>query len=65
MQGCNQTILELNETVTGFKGKLKLWERKMEERKVASFPTLNLLTEDKNVYFTDIPNVIMGHLAKL
>jgi hypothetical protein len=37
----------------------------MEERKVASFLTLNLLTEDKNVYFTDIPNVIMGHLAKL
>lgn len=67
MQGRNHTIIELTEKITCFKNKLKLWRNKVEVKKLASFPTLNLLVEDNNIDITDfeIQKIIINHLEKL
>ncbi|GFR09694.1 protein FAM200A [Trichonephila clavata] len=66
MQGHNHTIIELAEKITCFKNKLKLWRNKVEVKKLASFPTLNLLVEDNNIDITDFEiQKIINHLEKL
>lgn len=47
MQGRDQTIVVLSEKLTAFNGKLKLWKRKIEIGKTASFPSLSVLLEDE------------------
>ncbi|GFR04553.1 SCAN domain-containing protein 3 [Trichonephila clavata] len=53
--------------MTCFKKKLKLWRNKFEVKKLASFPTLNLLVEDNNIDITDfeIQKIVINHLEKL
>src|SRR5215469_84174 len=68
MQGRDHTVIDLSEKISTFKGKLKLWKKKIEENKVASFPNLNLLLEDKNVEFKklqELKDIIIDHLQKL
>jgi hypothetical protein len=58
--GCDQAVTGLTGKLRAFIEELKLWKRKMEEYKIASSSTLNLLRENENIVFPDIQNVIMN-----
>jgi hypothetical protein len=45
MQGPDQTVIGLSHDLAHFK-QLKLWKRKMEEKKIGCFMILNLLLEE-------------------
>ena len=48
MQGKEKKILDVSEGIETFKAKIKLWMHRMETRKLAAFPALNLFVEEKN-----------------
>ncbi|KAG7164376.1 Zinc finger BED domain-containing protein 5-like 2 [Homarus americanus] len=63
MQGRDETYLTLSEKL---EAKLRLWKRKTERGKAASFPLLNLFLDDEeDASLLDVQNIIVEHLEKL
>jgi hypothetical protein len=57
-------MVGISEKATTFKGKLKLWTRKIQEGKTASFSTLNRILEDDHSKFIGIQDIIVQLLEK-
>jgi hypothetical protein len=51
--------------VDSFQRKAEIVEEENGRNEVATFPTWNLLLEDKNVEFSEVKNVIVEHLEEL
>nr|CAD7443366.1 unnamed protein product [Timema bartmani] len=61
----NHTVIGLKEKLIAFKGKLKLWKKKTQENKMASFPNLNLLLEDEQTELAKKLNLELVTFKKL
>ena len=65
MQGCDQTLVGLAEKLSAFKGKLKLWMKKIKDGKTASFPSLSVLLENETFSLIEVKDIIEEHISKL
>ena len=65
MQGDNFTIIDAFENITCFQNKLTLWILRIEQNKIAAFPTLFLFCEDKEWSFNALKQLFMKHLNNL
>jgi len=66
LKGPNIMMVDVSEKLLAFREKLKLWKRKIESPKTASFPVFNKVLKDKEeVCFDDVQLVIKKHLASL
>lgn len=67
LQGNNTHILQLADKITGFQKKLLLWKRKLENREIDCFPSLQSILQEKSIEILDPSLKIMftQHLLSL
>ena len=66
MQGRNQTMVDISETITSFKKKLALWREKLATGKTAAFPELCAVLEDSSeIELADLKLFFQDHLQQL
>ncbi|XP_066980131.1 general transcription factor II-I repeat domain-containing protein 2B-like [Macrobrachium rosenbergii] len=62
----DETLISVSQKLKAFKAKLRLWKGKIKLGKTASFPLMNLFSEDEeDASLLDVQSVILGHLEKL
>jgi len=65
LQEPNIILVDVSEKLLALREKFRLWKRKIESQKTASFPVFNQFLEDIEVCFNDGQLIINKHLASL
>ena len=62
MQGKEKLFFDVLESIDAFKGKIKLWMRRIKRGRLAAFPGLNLFVEEKDINLGVILPIFLEHL---
>jgi zinc finger BED domain-containing protein 5/7/8/9 len=61
LQGNETNIMQLHDKISGFKKKLKLWQRKLDARDIESFPSLKKFIDSNSLDISDVAPCIRDH----